>query len=127
QTRFDQIIDVDDFDILTRIRVAKRLAADASEAIDSNPHDRTACKMAARRHRAGARQPLTAAGSRRTKPDPTHEHERQRACSAPRDHALARRAAMIFTNDLPRFSSNDSPVASASCSVTAPHAMPRKK
>ena len=39
----------------------------------------------------------------------------------------ARRAAMILTNDLLRISSSDSPVASASCSVTAPHAMPRRK
>ena len=43
------------------------------------------------------------------------------------DHTRPRRAAMIFTNDRPRISSVDSPVASASCSVTAPHAMPRKK
>lgn len=40
---------------------------------------------------------------------------------------FARRAAMIFTNDLLRISSSESPVARASCSVTAPHAMPRRK
>jgi hypothetical protein len=39
----------------------------------------------------------------------------------------ARRAAMIFANDLLRISSSVSPVVSASCSVTAPHAMPRRK
>ena len=43
------------------------------------------------------------------------------------DQALSRRAAMIFTNDLLRISSSVSPVARASCSVTAPHAMPRRK
>ena len=41
--------------------------------------------------------------------------------------AWARRAAMILTNDLLRISSSVSPVASASVSVTAPHAMPRRK
>ena len=45
------------------------------------------------------------------------------------NHAVgtARLAARIFTNDLLRISSSVSPVASASCSVTAPHAIPRRK
>lgn len=42
-------------------------------------------------------------------------------------YACARRAIMIRPNDFERISSIDSPVASASCSVTAPHAMPRRK
>lgn len=44
-----------------------------------------------------------------------------------RGQAFWRRAAMIFANDLSRISSSESPVASASRSVTAPHAMPRRK
>jgi hypothetical protein len=47
--------------------------------------------------------------------------------SAGSSYLPPRRAAMIFTNDLLRISSRESPVASASCSVTAPQAMPRRK
>ena len=42
-------------------------------------------------------------------------------------HFWARRPAMIFTNDFERISSTVRPVARASASVTAPHAIPRRK